>query len=66
MTNSNYNKRNLFDKLLMNKDTISRGIVKDNITKLHIVEKIKNQTFLGGCDFLLKGYLNRVNELNCG
>ena len=38
-TNRNYNKRNLFDKLLMNKDTISCEIVKDNTTKLHIVEK---------------------------
>ena len=44
---SSYNKRKIFDKLLMNKDTISRGIVKDIITKLHIVEKNKNQTFLG-------------------
>ena len=52
----------MFDKLLMNKDTISRRIVKNNITKLHIVEK--NQTFVDGCDFLLEWYLNRVNELN--
>ena len=34
-----YNKRKIFDKILMNKDTISRVIVKNNITKLHIVEK---------------------------
>ena len=50
----------------MNKDTISSGIVKNNITKLHIVEKNKNQTFLGGYDFLLEWYWNRVNELNPG
>ena len=50
----------------MNKDNISRGIVKYNITKLHTVEKNKNQTILGGCDFLLEWYLNRVNELNPG
>lgn len=50
----------------MNKDTISREIVKNNITKLHIVEKLKINYVLGGCDFLLKGYLNRVNELNSG
>ena len=50
----------------MNKDTISRGIVKNNITKLYIVEKNKYQTFLDGCDFLLEWYLNRVNELNPG
>ena len=31
----------MFDKLLMNKDTISRRIVKNNITKLHIVKKNK-------------------------
>ena len=50
----------------MNKDTISRAIVKKNITKLHIVEENEKQTFVGGCDFLLKWYLNRVNELNPG
>ena len=38
-TSSSYNKRKIFDKLLMNIDTISRGIVKNNITKLHIVKK---------------------------
>ena len=48
----------------MNKDTISRVIVKNNITKLHIVEKNEKKTFLGGCDFLLNWYLNRVKELN--
>ena len=63
-TGSSYNKRKLFDKLLLNKDTISRAIVKRNITKLHVVENNKNQTFLGGCDFLLEWYLNRVKELN--
>ena len=46
-TGSSYNKRKIFDKLLMNKDTISRGIVKNNITKLHIIENNKNQTFFG-------------------
>ena len=65
-TGRNYNKRKIFGKLLMNKDNISRGIVKYNITKLHTVEKNKNQTILGGCDFLLEWYLNRVNELNPG
>ena len=65
-TGSSYNKRKIFDKLLMIKDTISRVIVKSNITKLHIVENNKNQTFLGGYDSLLEWYLNRVNELNPG
>ena len=63
-TGSSYNKMKIFDKLLLNKDTISRVVVKRNITKLHIVENNKNQIFLGGCDFLLEWYLNRVNELN--
>ena len=31
-TGSGYNKRKIFDKLLLNKDTISRAIVKRNIT----------------------------------
>ena len=44
-TGSSYNKRKTFDKLLMNKDNISRGIIKNNITKLHIVEENKNQIF---------------------
>ena len=34
-TSSCYNKRKIFDKLLLNKDTISRAIVKNNITKLY-------------------------------
>ena len=63
-TGSSYNKRKIFDKILMIKDTIPRVIVKSNITKLHIVENNKNQTFLGGYDFLLEWYLNRVKELN--
>ena len=46
----------------MNKDTISRKIVKNNITKLHIVEINKYQNVLGGCDFLLEWYLNRIKE----
>ena len=50
-----YVKRKIFDKLLLNKDVISREIVKSNITKLHIVEKNENKTFLGGCNFLLNG-----------
>ena len=37
-TGSSYNKRKKVDKLLMNKDIISRGFLKNNITKLHIVE----------------------------
>ena len=53
-TGSSYNKRKIFDKLLMNKNTISRAIIKNNITKLHTVENNKNQIFLGGCDFLLE------------
>ena len=36
---SSYNKRNIFDKLSMNKDTISRAIIKNNFTKQHIVKK---------------------------
>ena len=62
-TGISYVKRKIFDKLLMNKDVISREIVKSNITKLHIVEKNENKTFLGGCNFLLKWYLKRVKEL---
>ena len=65
-TGSSYNKWKIFDKLLMNKDTISRGVVKNIITKLHIVEENKNQIILVGYDFLLEWYLNRVNELNPG
>ena len=37
-TGSSYNKRIKFDKLLKSKDTLSRGIVTDNSTKLHIVK----------------------------
>ena len=52
------------DKLLKIKDALSRRIVKDNITKLHIVKENEKRTFLGGCDFLLQWYLNGVKELN--
>ena len=62
-TGSSYVKRKIFDKLLMNKDINSREIVKSNITKLHIVEKNENKTFLVGFNFLLKWYLKRVKEL---
>ena len=61
-----YNKWKIFDKLLINKDAISHTIVKNNITKLHIVESNKYQTFLGDCNFVLEWYLNRANELNPG
>ena len=57
-------KRKQFDNLLKKKDALSRRIVKDNITKLHIVKENEKQTFLGGCDFLLQWYLNRVKELS--
>ena len=45
-TGSSYNKRKIFDKLLMIKDTISRAIVKNNITKLHIVEENEKKYLL--------------------
>ena len=38
--------------------------LKNDITILHIVEGKKK--FVGGYDFLLKWYLNRVKELNVG
>ena len=63
-TGSCYIKRKLFDKLWKIKYALSRRIVKDNITKLHIVKENKKQTFLVGSDFLLQWYLNRVKELN--
>ena len=63
-TRSCYIKRKKFDKLLKIKDALSRRIVKDNITKLHIVKENEKQTILVGCDFLLQWYLNRVKELN--
>ena len=63
-TGSCYIKRKQFDNLLKKKDALSRRIVKDNITKLHIVKENEKQTFLGGYDFLLQWYLNRVKELD--
>ena len=57
-------KKKQFDNLLKKKDTLSRRIVKDNITDLIIVKENEKQTLLGGCDFLLQQYLNRVKELN--
>ena len=50
---SYYIKRKKFVKLLKIKDVLSRRIVKDNITKLHIVKENEKQIFLGGYDFLL-------------
>ena len=44
-TGSCYIKRKQFDKLLKKKDDLSRRINKDNITKLHIVKKMKNKHF---------------------
>ena len=38
-TGSCYIKRKQFDNLLKKKDALSRRIVKDNITKLHIVQE---------------------------
>ena len=63
-TGSSYIKRKKFDKLLKINDALSRRIVKDNITKFHIVKENEKQTFLGGCDFLLQWYLSRVKELS--
>ena len=48
-----YIKRKQFDKLLKKRDSLSRRIVKDNITKLHIVKDNENKHFLGECDFML-------------
>ena len=42
-TSSSYNKWKIFDKLLINKDTISRAIVKNNINKVYIVEENEKQ-----------------------
>ena len=53
-TGSNYIKRNKFDKFFEIKKTISRRIVKDNITKLNIVKGNEKQFFWGGSDFLLQ------------
>ena len=58
-TGSCYIKRKQFDKLLKIKDTISRRIVKDNITKLQILKENEKKIFLGRYDFLLKLYLKR-------
>ena len=44
-TRSDYIKRNKSDKLLKIKYTISRRIVKDNITKLHIVKENEKRSF---------------------
>ena len=63
-TRSSYIKRKKIDKLLKRKDILSRRIVKDNITKLHIVKENGKQIFLSGCNFLLQWYLNRVKELD--
>ena len=38
-------RRRKFDKLLKMKDALSRGIVKDNITKFFIVKKMKIKYF---------------------
>ena len=40
-----YNTRRKFDKLLKMKDALSRGNVKDNITKFLIVKKMKIKYF---------------------
>ena len=63
-TRNRYIKRKQFNKLLKTKYALPRKVVKDNITKLYIVKENEKQTFLGGCDFLLQWYLNRVKELN--
>ena len=53
-TGINYIKKNEFNKLLKVKDTLSRRVVKGNITKLYIVKENERQIFLGGCDSLLQ------------
>ena len=63
-TGSCYIKRKQFENLLKKKYTLSRRIINDNITKLYIVKENEKEAFLGGCDFLLQWYLNRVKELN--
>ena len=63
-TGSCYIKIKQFDNLLKKKDALSRRTVKDNTSKLHIVKENEKQTFLGGNNFLLQWYLNRIKELN--
>ena len=60
---NSYNKRKKFDEMLQVKDSLSRQIVEENITKLDDVSQDEIKTFTGGCNFLLKWY-NEKSTIN--
>ena len=49
--------------MLQVKDSLSRQIVEENITKLDDVSQDEIKTFTGGCNFLLKWY-NEKSTIN--
>ena len=62
-TGSSYNKRIKCNKLLKSKDTLSRGIVTDNSTKLHVVKKMKFKHFWVDAIFYCNGIWIELKNL---
>ena len=60
---NSYNKRKKIDEMLQVKDSLSRQIVEENITKLDDVSPDEMKTLTGGCNFLLKWY-NEKSTIN--